>query len=474
MTSSADEVASFPRLRPFAGAAQVPVPRVPAKNVVDPDRKRNAGAGGLFFQNDAAGLDNSTFPGGQPPDPSGIAGDNHYVQVVNRSTMAVYRKSDLTRLRTSNLQTFLGAPSPVFDPHATLDYTTRRYAVAATDGTSVHLAVSSTQDAMGSWCVYHFGGLNADNPGGLADYPLIAFNDAFYISVTEFNSARQFTGNRMIIINREDLLACRGVRVGFFANLTYPGTTDRVGAIAPVTSTSTTNVTGGIDQWVASHAGGGSDITMFRYDTAGGLASYRMPSQNYATPPDAAQRNSTSRIDAGDSRIFQATDILYANGSGTGSIVFALASACTFDGNPNTFGCIEWFRVAIGCAGCGHSISDQAIFGFGADTWATFPSTAMDVDGNMIFNYAFSGTNFHPSAGTIGIRVLQGFTDNYFQNYGVNVYNRGDPSRWGDYTSIFLDPIGQNPGKTFWSASETALPDNQWGTHISGVQILGK
>ena len=48
------------------------------------------------------GVDNNVF-NGSPPDPGGIAGENHFVQTVNSAWMGIYRKSDLAQLRTTNL-----------------------------------------------------------------------------------------------------------------------------------------------------------------------------------------------------------------------------------------------------------------------------------------------------------------------------------------------------------------------------------
>jgi hypothetical protein len=465
-----------PRVYAEQNKAMLPLVPKPTELKV-PDRPGNqpsVSAPSLFFQNNAAGMDNNVF-GGSPPDPGGIAGENHFVQTVNSSWMGIYRKSDLAQLRTTNLQTFFGSGRGVFDPHMTLDYATRRYAVVATDGTDIHLGVSRTTDPMGGWCTYRLGGLNADNPGGLADYPLFAFNSALYISVTEYNRDRQFTGNRMIIIGRQGLLNCGGIGVGFYANLTFPGTNDRVGAIAPVSSSFGRDFLPGLDRWVASHAGGGQDITLFEYHTDTGLRSYRMPSQAYAAPPDAAQRDSGNRIDTGDSRIFHATEALIKDGFGESHITFALTSACTFGGDPTVSACLEWFRIRTFCVGnpsCDEVIEEQGIFGFGTNTFTFFPSVAMDVARNIVYNFSFSGTNFHPSAGSLA-RGYNSYSGSYFQDFGTHVYNVGNPARWGDYSSIFLDPVGQNPGRTFWSSTQTTIANDRWGTNISGIQSLG-
>lgn len=452
------------------------VPRVPKPTLLPPPGKDPIGpnvAPSLFFQNDADGLDNNASAS-HPPDPAGIAGNNHYVQTVN-SSMAVYNKSNLARISVTNLQTFFGAN--VFDPHVTLDYDSRRYALVATDGTNIRVAVSRTTDPTGAWCRYTLGGLNADNPGGLADFPLISLNGALFISLTEFDNAnpRHFTGNRMIIVNRDDVENCVSARIGFFANLTFAGGTDRVGPIAPLTDTVGLNSVPVHTDWIASHGGGGSDVTFFDYDQSNGsLVSFRLPTQNYAAPPDARQQGSGTRIEAGDSRVFQFTNALVDGGFGWDT--FALATSCTFPGSTVQAGCIEWFRICSHCPG-GPTINAQGIFGFGADWHAYYPSVAIDTHLNLAFNFALSGVNYFVSAASLALNSSNEFSSTNVQGFGTHTYNVLDPgeqtARWGDFTSMFMDPAGQNPGRTFWLDSETTIANDRWGTHISGVQTVG-
>lgn len=183
-------------------------------------------------------------------------------------------------------------------------------------------------------------------------------------------------------------------------------------------------------------------------------------------PPDAAQRDSGNRIDTGDSRIFHATEALIRDGFGESHITFALTSACTFGSDPTVSACLECFRIRTFCVGspsCDEVIEEQGIFGFGTNTFTFFPSVAMDVARNIIYNFSFSGTSFHPSAGSLA-RGFNSYSGSYFQDFGTHVYNAGNPARWGDYSSIFLDAVGQNPGRTLWSSTQTTIANDRWGT----------
>lgn len=429
-------------------------------------------AQGLYFTNDVAGMDNSVF-GGSPPDPGGIAGMTQYVQTVNES-MAVYDKSMPTPnlLWETTLSDFFG--TSVFDPHVTLDYYSKRFLVVGDDGTNLHVGVSTGTSATGSWCTYTFGGLNSNNPSGLADYPLIAMDGPggeLYMSIVEFSSKTNgsFVGNRMIIASRDDLENCAGVQTGYYENLTFPGTNDLVPVITPVTDTTASPVATAA-YWVASRAfSGGSGITLFKYYEycpSCGLAAWTLPSINYAPPPTAPQEGSSATIETLDNRIYQATE----NESGPSSfITFALPSSCTFDNSQTWVSCIEWFELYPNEAS---SELTSNIVGYGSGWWAFFPSVAYDNNLNVVFNFTISGYSYYPSASSF-VHGIDGYSGTYTQGYGIYTYATGNPSRWGDFSAVFMDPNGLNPGRTFWLDGETTIATNRWGTHISGFQTTG-
>ena len=81
------------------------------------------------------------------------------------------------------------------------------------------------------------------------------------------------------------------------------------------------------------------------------------------------------------------------------------------------------------------------------------PSIAMDRNGNIALNYSRSDSSIHPQASLTGrlagdpINTMGAEVD-WFSGTGsqINSFNR-----WGDYTSIFLDPLDDC---TFWAMNE--------------------
>ena len=441
-----------PTALPAPGAVKTPVP---------------AAAPRLEFTQLGAGLNDVVYAGA-PPDPGAAAGDTQIVETVNKS-FSVYNKNTTPgRIRTTSLITFFG--TDVFDPHVSLDYYAHRFAIVASDGTNIHLGISRTQDALGQWCNYTFGGLNSDNPGGVADYPLMTFDGALgnvYISVAEFNSSDAHTGTRMLIINRDQLVRCQPAAVSFYANLTYPGTSTRIEILTPVTNT-TSNAATQLAHWVASHAfNGGTDIALFDYTTADRtLTGRRIPSQLYSRPPPAAQKGTSRTIDTGDSRIFQATKVAVP-GTNRNWISFALTSACTTNGT-DTLSCPEWFILAWDCCGT-LSFAYEGIFGFGAGWYLYYPAGTIDQHLNMILSFNASGTSNSVSAyAAINGGNPRQYGPTYTTRLGSYIYAPGttNPSRWGDFSSLFPDPAAASPDRTACLAIEGTSGTNHWGTQL--------
>ena len=137
-------------------------------------------------------------------------------------------------------------------------------------------------------------------------------------------------------------------------------------------------------------------------------------------------------------------------------------------------GCIAWF--AIRPTGSTTTITRQGTFGLGTAWWLFFPTMALDSSVNMVFNYTRSGTDAtlgHPSAASTIIGSTSGFGPGYTQGFGSFAYVSGTPSRWGDFSSVFLDPTGATAGRSFCMASETLIAANRWGTHLSCFQSAG-
>src|SRR5262249_10521932 len=147
-----------------------------------------------------------------PPDPSGAAGPNHLVAVVN-SQIAILNKTTGTILSQTELTSFFGRPASafVFDPKVLYDQYNSRFAVVALEQDDspqtsfVHVAVSNTSDPTGTWNVLHIDSkLTISGAVTWADYPGFAVSpEALYVTTNQFSFSTGISvDSRLFIINK--------------------------------------------------------------------------------------------------------------------------------------------------------------------------------------------------------------------------------------------------------------------------------
>ncbi|MES1224517.1 MAG: hypothetical protein ABUT20_53985, partial [Bacteroidota bacterium] len=120
-------------------------------------------------------LDWEGLTGGTPPDPTGAAGPNHYVQAVNTS-FAVYDKTGKILKAGTNLGTIWGSSSEG-DPIVMYDKYADRFFISqfASNPNRMLLAVSQTADPLGSYYTYSF------SFSAFPDYPKFGiWTDGYY------------------------------------------------------------------------------------------------------------------------------------------------------------------------------------------------------------------------------------------------------------------------------------------------------
>ena len=128
---------------------------------------------------------------GYPPDPSGAAGPNHYVQAVN-TTYRVYDKTGNALTTTKNLNTLWPGSSNTGDPIVMYDRHADRWFISQfNDPAKILIAISTTSDPTGTYYAYTF------NLTQFPDYPKY--------SIWWDGSAVRFD-KPMLNINREEVL----------------------------------------------------------------------------------------------------------------------------------------------------------------------------------------------------------------------------------------------------------------------------
>lgn len=96
--------------------------------------------------------------GSYPPDPSGAAGPNNYIQIVNSTTVTVYSKTGTAQATGSLGSLWNPATGNAGDPIALYDKYADRWFLAqfSDSGNDIYIAISETGDPLGNFYTYTF------------------------------------------------------------------------------------------------------------------------------------------------------------------------------------------------------------------------------------------------------------------------------------------------------------------------------
>lgn len=136
--------------------------------------------------------------GAVPPDPSGAAGPNHYVQAVNTS-YRVYSKTGTGMAAAASLSSLWSGSSNDGDPIVLYDRHADRWFISQfqTGSNEILIAVSTTPDPLGTYYSYSFVPVSNSFP----DYPKFSiWHDGYYMT-------SNYTTKRIVVFDRTKILA---------------------------------------------------------------------------------------------------------------------------------------------------------------------------------------------------------------------------------------------------------------------------
>jgi hypothetical protein len=177
--------------------------------------------------------------------------------------------------------------------------------------------------------------------------------------------------------------------------------------------------------------------------------------------PNAPQRGSSALIWTNDLRVLSTVS---RNGELWGVMTVVPPSGSPDAGQATAL----WFKILVPAV----TLSDMGLIPgeeIGPGTSTFFPSVAVDSSGNVVVGFAASGPTIYPGAYYVYRRaadpagamhragVLRAGVDYYYRVFG------GTRNRWGDYSSVSIDPSDD----TFWVFNEFAM---QRGTITNGNQ----
>lgn len=439
---------------------------------VDPLRQRDfGGIARMPIEENFDGLTNSEGGGFTPPDPTGAAGPNHYLNAVNVA-IKIFDKQGNTLAGPTMLGTFLGSPSNSGDPIILYDHLADRYFVSEFGtGNSFLVGVSDSPDPTGAYNVYQF------NLDAFPDYPHYSlWHDGYYVT------ANKFSGNTTYVMDRAAMIA--GDPNPAIVGFNLPGVVNNNNTVF---SPEPANLTGvnyppgapGYIVYLQDDGWGGGitndhlkvwEITMDWNNPANSSISQPLeiptdPFDSVFAPfgtGDVAQPGTSQKIDMIGGIISYAANYRSFGGHNSWVITFNV----DVDGS-DTSG-VRW--VELRNSGTGPwSLYQEGTYA-PADGHSRFMgSAAMDAAGNI-------GMGFHIASATLPAGIK--YTGRYdgdplgqmtvaetsiIEGIGVQTFS----NRFGDYSHLTMDP----DNFTFWHTAEYFAANNQWRSRVAAFTL---
>ena len=403
-----------------------------------------------------------------PPDTNGAVGPNHFVQTVNVS-FAVFSKTGGVLYGPAAINTLWagfgglcqadndGDPTVIYDQLADR-WVIQQFAVSGANGGSVPylecIAVSTSGDPMGTYNRYAYASSR------FPDYPKLGvWPDAYYLSTNDFNANNTFAGASTWAFDRAKML------VG------DPGATAQVahlsslyGGLLPSSLDGQTPPPAGSPDYFVSL---GTSTSLFLWKFHVDFANIANSSVTGPTSIPVAgftelcnggtcipQAGTTQRLDSLADRLMYR--LAYRNFGDHQSLLVTHSVAPSTGG-----GGIRWYEIRN--PGGTPTVYQQSTYA--PDTrYRWMASAAMDNVGNIGVGYSLSGATMNPAIAYTGRAVSDPL--NTLQGETLLIQGTGSQlptlSRWGDYSSMFVDP---SDDCTFWYTTEYLTANGTWNWH---------
>jgi len=447
-----------------------------------------------------------------PPDTNGDVGPNHFVQTVN-NRVGIWDKNG-NKLVPFFTQSSLFAPLGGLaasvdrgDPVVLYDRIADRWLISqfaftgqTTPPYHEAIAISKTGDPTGGYYLYDF-----VLPGNeFPDYPKLGvWPDGYYMTTNQFLLGGNFDGAGAFSFDRKKMLVGDPTAGLIYFNLNLASHPEGIFGMLPSDHDGALPPPAGAPNVFAyftdDNFGDPADgVRLFNFHAdfmvpANSTFTER-PESTYATPiplaafdgrnpggradieqPPPAGNNTTDRLDS------ISTDTMYRlqyfNRNGVESLVSNFTvnvSGVTPSSAANYQAGFRYFELRKNNPAAPFAVNEQATFAPGSGNGATGPnrwlgSAAIDNQGNLAVGYSVSSTTIFPSL-NFAARAFNDPPGGLFQGEGTLFagpgVQRGTGNRWGDYSSLQVDP---SDDCTFWFTSEYYATNNttfNWRTRI--------
>ncbi|MFN8276220.1 MAG: hypothetical protein U0T84_01940 [Chitinophagales bacterium] len=433
----------------------------------------------LWFPQDTAVYDslpilaqwNGMNTNASPPDPSGAAGPNHYVQVVN-SSYQIWNKTGTSLLGPFNLSNLWSGSHDDGDPVVLYDRFADRWVISEFDlGPSQNgpykqlFAVSKTSDPTGQYYLYQF------SLTDFKDYPKFSiWQDGYYMGTNTDPAG-------LLVFERDKMLV--GDNTARNIELTAPGITNN-GFFCPMPADADGNLPPAgtpmyffhyeDDNWTSADVIKVIKVTTDWTNTANTtatldatLATASFDTDFGTTWNNIRQKGTNQRVDALiGTFMFRAPFRVW---SGYNSVLLNH----TVDIDQQNHAGIRWYELRQTSGTWG--IYQQGTYAPDTNSrWCG--SMAMDDNGNIAMAYSISSRSLYPSLRYTARYATDPLGKMTFKEKtgidGTGSIN-GD-NRFGDYAHMSLDPDGE----TFWFTGEYVSTGGTQRSRIFSFKIPKK
>ena len=431
-------------------------------------------------------FDGIPFPGVgcscAPPDPNGAVGMTQYVQIVNEAYQVFDKATGNSVLGPNSISSIWSGFGGVCqnngsgDPVVLYDHLANRWLISQFAGSSTItdecVAISTTSDATGTY--YRYGFHLGSN---FFDYPhLSVWPDAYYMSMNVFNAAgTSYLGPQPFAFDRTKMLSGQPATfvspvgpLGGSVDAFLPADLD--GSRLPPTGAPNTFVgfpgQASNPNYTTYHfhvdfvTPGNSTFTTFANPPAAGFTAL-CPSTRACVPQNGV--TSSSYLDGiGDRLMFR---LGYRNFGDHESVVgnYTVSSGGVAG--------VRWFELRNVTSGP-VTVYQQSTYQPDT-TWRWMGSAAMDGQGNLAIGFSASSSSIKPQlryAGRLATDPLNTLGQGEAHLYDGAGSQSGSGNRWGDYSSLSIDPVDDT---TFWYTNEyySTTASFNWRTRIGSFKL---
>jgi hypothetical protein len=408
-----------------------------------------------------------------PPDSDGSIGPAHYVEFIN-GLFAVFDKTSGARIKSESDVAFwsdagVSIPSgwSVTDPRIVYDVDSGRWFASQVDyetgmltANRFLLAVSETSDPTAGW--HGFGFLADPQGGGFADFPTLGMNHSCVILssiIYSPGSNGTVLGTTIASVPKSDLLLVSPTVTNRFSSGLLP-----VGSYGETTQPVVNLDPGSNDSFALGIENDfqGSHLLLWNVENGAGRAPglsapSRLDVGYYSYPVNPFQPDGENLLNDGDARI--SSSVYELNG-----ILYGV-HAVQLEGLAE----LRYFRIeaATGLILDTGRISDGSLNLF-------YPSIAVNFQGVVVIAFNGCGTNSYVSAYAVAGETVNGhlqFGTPLLIASGTASYAKPSAdgtSRWGDYSSIGVDPADPTQ---FWTIQEIPTAATTFEVRIVNLSV---